>query len=292
MLQSLIDRCYPPILNFCYGITEHRLTKLNMPLTARLFCCLLAALCVMSLFSCATGPATPVVFKQAAENDPLEKTNRAIYGFNQTVDKAVFRPVSEIYRRRFPQPLKLSVGNFFNNLGEPTTILNDILQGNGRQAINDGARFVINTGLGLFGLLDLATPLGLPYHREDYGQTLAVWGIPSGPYLVLPILGPSNARDAVGKLPALFLTDPLLLITDEPYLGAGRYGLLHAGFRTLHAIDLRAQLLVLDPLIELQLDPYLFLRESYRQNRFNAITDNRNEPLQVPSSIEEILFSD
>ena len=132
----------------------------------------------------------------------------------------------------------------------------------------------------------------MPYHREDYGQTLAVWGIPSGPYLVLPILGPSNARDAVGKLPALFLTDPLLLITDEPYLGAGRYGLLHAGFRTLHAIDLRAQLLVLDPLIELQLDPYLFLRESYRQNRFNAITDNRNEPLQVPSSIEEALFSD
>ena len=263
-----------------------------MLLTARLFYCLLAILCVTSLFSCATRPAPPAAFRQAAANDPLEKINRAIFSFNQAVDDSAFRPVSEIYRRRLPQSLKLSVSNFFINLGEPTTILNDVLQGKARQAINDGARFVINTTLGLFGLLDLATPLGLPYHREDYGQTLALWGIPSGPYLVLPILGPSNARDAAGKLPALFLTDPLLLITNEPYLGAGRYGLLHAGFRTLHAIDLRAQLLGLDPLIELQLDPYLFLRESYRQNRFNAITDNWNEHLKVSSSIEDILFSD
>ena len=128
--------------------------------------------------------------------------------------------------------------------------------------------------------------------QEDYGQTLALWGVPSGPYLVLPVLGPSNVRDLVGKLPALFLTDPLLLITDEPFLGGGRYGLLHAGFRTLHAIDLRAQLLPLDSLIELQVDPYSFLQESYRQKRHNAINDGAGQDNQVPRSVEKALFDD
>ena len=224
-------------------------------------------------------------------SDPLESTNRALHNFNQAIDQTAFKPIAKIYRKRLPLPVRLSVNNFFRNLGEPTTIVNDILQGKGRQAVNDGGRFAINTTLGLLGLLDLATPLGLPYHTEDYGQTLARWGVPAGPYLVLPIFGPSNVRDAVGKLPALYLSDPLFLINDEPYLGAGRYGLLHAGFRTLHAIDLRAQLLGADALVKIQLDPYLFLRETYRQRRQHAIDDYRASE-KIDPTVAEALFGD
>ena len=225
-------------------------------------------------------------------NDPLESTNRAMHGFNQAIDQTTFKPIAKIYRKRLPLPVRLSVKNFFRNLGEPTTIVNDILQGKGRQAVNDGGRFAINTTLGLLGLLDLATPLGLPYHTEDYGQTLALWGMPSGPYLVLPILGPSTLRDAFGKLPALFITDPLLLVSDEPYLGGGRYGLLHASFRTLHAIDLRAQLLTLDSLMSLQLDSYSFLRETFRQNRRNQIHDMDEKSNHLSAQEENVLFGD
>jgi|TARA_B100000686_G_scaffold206933_2_gene213865 phospholipid-binding lipoprotein MlaA len=225
-------------------------------------------------------------------NDPLESTNRALHGFNQAIDQTTFKPIAKIYRKRLPLPVRLSINNFFRNLGEPTTIVNDILQGKGKQAVNDGARFAINTTLGLLGLLDLATPLGLPYHTEDYGQTLALWGMPSGPYLVLPILGPSTLRDTFGKLPALFITDPLLLVSDEPYLGGGRYGLLHASFRTLHAIDLRAQLLPLDSLMSLQVDSYSFLKATFRQNRLNQIHDMEEKSNQLSVREEDVLFSD
>lgn len=224
-------------------------------------------------------------------SDPLESTNRALHNFNQAIDQTAFKPIAKIYRKRLPLPVRLSVKNFFRNLGEPTTIVNDILQGKGRQAVNDGGRFAINTTLGLLGLLDLATPLGLPYHTEDYGQTLALWGVPSGPYLVLPILGPSTLRDTFAKLPALFITDPLLLVSNEPYLGDGRYGLLHASFRTLHAIDLRAQLLPLDSLMGLQLDSYSFLKETFRQSRLNQIRDSEGGSNQISAGEEDVLFS-
>ena len=241
------------------------------------------------LVGCATTHHSP---DSARAVDPLENTNRAVYALNNRIDRVLFKPAAEIYREQLPQPFRVVVSNFFRNLGEPTTILNDILQGKGRQTINDGARFAINTTLGVFGLFDIATPLGLTHHHEDYGQTFARWGIPDGPYLVLPLFGASNLRDTAGKLPALFFSDPLFIISDEPYLGAGRYGLLHAGFRTLHAIDLRAQLLSVDPLIEIQLDPYLFLRETYRQHRLNAINDDRLTGEKIDSAVEEMLFDD
>ena len=223
--------------------------------------------------------------------DPLERSNRAVFAFNQRIDRVLFKPAAEIYKAELPLVLRTGVSNFFHNLAEPTTILNDILQGKGRQTINDGARFAINTTLGVFGLFDVAGSLGLVHHQEDYGQTLARWGVPAGPYLVLPVFGSSNVRDAAGKLPALYLSDPLFLISNEPYLGAGRYGLLHAGFRTLHAIDLRAQLLGADSLVKIQLDPYLFLREAYRQQRLHAINDY--QPLEkIDPAMEEALFGD
>ena len=223
--------------------------------------------------------------------DPLERSNRAVFAFNQRIDRVLFKPAAEFYKAQLPPTLRAGVTNFFRNLAEPTTVLNDILQGQGRQTINDGARFAINTTLGVFGLFDVAGSFGLVHHQEDYGQTLARWGVPAGPYLVLPVFGSSNIRDAVGKLPTLYLTDPLFLISDEPYLGAGRYGLLHAGFRTLHAIDLRAQLLGTDPLIKMQLDPYLFLREAYRQRRLLAINDYQATE-KIDPVVEEALFGD
>ena len=259
---------------------------------ARLLYCLFVISWAMSLSGCAARSSGATLPEQHAISDPFEGLNRATHGVNQIIDQSVFKPAAKIYQRRLPQPLRLTIRNFFQNLGEPTTIVNDLLQGRGGRAVTSGARFAINTTLGLFGLMDLATTLGFPRHQEDYGQTLALWGVPSGPYLVLPVLGPSNVRDLVGKLPALFLTDPLLLITDEPFLGGGRYGLLHAGFRTLHAIDLRAQLLPLDSLIELQVDPYSFLQESYRQKRHSAINDGAGQDNQVPRSVEKALFND
>ena len=219
----------------------------------------------------------------------MEATNRSIYNFNENIDQVVFKPAAELYRDNLPLPLQAGVSNFFRNLAEPTTVVNDLLQGKFLQAVNDSARFVINTSLGVFGLIDIAGKLGLLRHQEDYGQTLARWRVPDGPYLVLPLFGPSNLRDVVGKLPALYLTDPLFVIADEPYLGAGRYGVLHAGFRTLHAVDLRARLLVTDQVIRLQLDPYLFVREAYRQRRLNVIHDGE-PPVGLDSFFEDALF--
>jgi phospholipid-binding lipoprotein MlaA len=243
---------------------------------------------LLLLGGCATG--TQPLSGATHGLDPLERPNRAVFAFNQRLDRVVFKPAAEIYNEQLPPVLRSGVSNFFRNLAEPTTILNDILQGQGHQAINDSARFAINTTLGVFGLLDVAGSLGLEHHQEDYGQTLARWGVPAGPYLVLPVFGPSNVRDAAGKLPALYLSDPLFLVSDEPYLGAGRYGLLHAGFRSLHAIDLRAQLLGTDPLIKIQLDPYSFLREAYRQRRLHAI-DGDLEAVKIDPALEEELFS-
>jgi len=248
----------------------------------------LPLLFLLLLSGCATG-GHPL--NAAPERDPLERSNRAVFAFNERIDQVLFKPAAEIYREQLPPAFRAGVSNFFRNLAEPTTVLNDILQGRGRQTINDGARFAINTTLGLFGLFDVAGSLGLAHHHEDYGQTLARWGVPAGPYLVLPLFGPSNVRDVAGKLPALYLSDPLFLISDEPYLGAGRYGLLHAGFRTLHAIDLRAQLLSADSLVKIQLDPYLFLREAYNQRRQHAI-NNYQTTEKLDPAMEEALFGD
>jgi phospholipid-binding lipoprotein MlaA len=247
--------------------------------------------CALLLCGCAIGELSSRP-NLGDITDPLEKVNRAVFDFNQFIDRGLFRPAAVIYQKRTPEPLRLSVRHFFENLSEPTTVLNDILQGKGLQAINDGTRFAVNTTLGVFGLLDVATLLNLPRHQEDYGQTLAQWGVPTGPYLVLPILGPSNARDALGKLPALFLSNPLLLISNEPYFGVGRYGLLHTGFRTLHAIDLRARALAIDPLVRMQVDPYTFLREGYHQSRLDAIYDQQGPSSYVDTTTEEALFND
>lgn len=196
--------------------------------------------------------------------DPLQPFNRAMFTFNDVVDRAVFRPLAVGYRAVLPQRVRNGVNNFFNNLRAPTTLLNDILQGKPQRAQETINRFLVNSTIGLLGFVDIATRIGFPKHQEDYGQTLAVWGVPSGPYIVLPLLGPSTLRDAVGKVPEFYIADPLWE-PDDTAVTIARFG--------VRAVDIRSRLLDLDRVIKMQVDPYLFFRETYLQNRQRAILD-------------------
>jgi len=199
-----------------------------------------------------------------ATSDPVQSFNRAMFAFNDAVDRALIRPLAVGYRAVLPQRMRNGVNNFFNNLRAPTTLLNDLLQGKPKRAQQTINRFVVNSTLGLLGFVDIASRLGFPAHQEDYGQTLAVWGIPSGPYLVLPLLGPSTARDALGKVPEFYIADPLW-DPDDTAVTVTRFG--------LRAVDIRSRLLDLDRIVQMQVDPYLFFRETYLQNRQRAIMD-------------------
>jgi len=197
------------------------------------------------------------------DGDPLIRANRAVLNVNLKTDRYVLKPVAKTYAK-LPRPVRRGVGNFFSNLGEPTTVANDLLQGKLAHAGRDAGRFVINTVFGWFGLFDVASALGLPKREEDFGQTLAVWGVPPGPYLVLPLLGPSNLRDFTGSFtPAYMQTD---LTADLEYPAS----LYAAG---VEAVDARAAFLGADEALELQPDKYLFLRETYRQERAAQIAD-------------------
>jgi len=199
-----------------------------------------------------------------ATSDPVQSFNRAMFAFNDAVDRALIRPLAIGYRAVLPKRIRIGVNNFFNNLRAPTTLLNDLLQGKPKRAQQTVNRFMVNSTLGLLGFVDIASKLGFPAHQEDYGQTLAVWGIPSGPYLVLPLLGPSTARDALGKVPEFYIADPLW-DPDDTAVTVTRFG--------LRAVDIRSRLLDLDRIVQMQVDPYLFFRETYLQNRQRAIMD-------------------
>ncbi|MEM7194512.1 MAG: VacJ family lipoprotein [Pseudomonadota bacterium] len=228
---------------------------------------------VLALGGCATT---------SPDNDPYEGVNRKIMDFNLSSDRYVLKPIAKTYDK-LPNPVKNGVGNFFSNLLEPYTILNDLLQGKFRKAGRDTGRFVINTTIGLLGLSDPATEMGLEKQREDFGQTLAVWGVPSGPYLVLPIFGPSNLRDTVGLIPAFAGGDPVSAAnTPERYWGTG-----------LRLVNVRAGLLPFDDVLELQPDKYVFLREAYRQRRQTMIADGQVDTgAQDEELLDELLDED
>jgi phospholipid-binding lipoprotein MlaA len=211
--------------------------------------------------------------EQADGHDPWEKLNRSIYRFNDAVDRAVIKPLAKGYRRITPRPVRRSVGNFFRNLLEPTTVVNDLLQGKPLQAMSDTSRLLLNSTLGIAGLFDVATKIGVERNQEDFGQTLAVWGISPGPYVVLPFIGPSNVRDAFGLLPYYYYTDPRLALDEIE----ARVALI-----AIDVIDFRSQLLGATKLLDMQLDPYLFSRESYRQKRLDLIYDG-DPPLDESS---------
>lgn len=204
--------------------------------------------------------------------DPNEKTNRKFYEFTDMVDRNILAPVADVYIKYVPNPMQRSIGNFYDNVAYPNVILNDFLQGKIRQGFQDTLRFVINSTIGGVGLFDVAGPMGLPQHDEDFGQTLGVWGVGTGSYLFVPLLGPSSYRDAPG-IPVSFFSNMLFVA------GTFASSAVMAPISVLGIIDKRARLSgpmrVRD---QAALDPYLFVREGFLQQRKHLIYDGDPPP--------------
>lgn len=200
--------------------------------------------------------------------DPWEPLNRPIYAFNRTFDSLTYKPIAKVYEFVFPELIRQGVTNFSRNLRTPLVMINNGLQGKGSDAANDLGRFLLNSTLGLGGILDPATDVGLDRHDEDFGQTFAVWGVPAGPFVSVPLLGPNTLRDAL-LIPLNFYADPLLHL-DNSSVRDKLYG--------LRAIDLRQRLFAAEELIKDSPDRYLTLRESFLQRRRYLIFDG-NPPV-------------
>lgn len=233
----------------------------------------LAAVLLLGMAACATRPPADdpealAEFRQT--NDPAEPFNRAMYDVHQGIDRFVLRPVAQGYRAVVPQPLRQGIRNVLGNLRTPVILINDMLQGEPRRAGDTLGRFVINSTLGLGGIFDVAaSQFGVRGHSEDFGQTFARWGVGEGPYLFLPVLGPSNPRDLTG-FAAGIAADPFTWIGQGPAVDA-----LTGARAGMTVVDTREGLL--DPLEQLErgsLDPYATLRSAYRQRR-QAEIENR-----------------
>jgi len=200
----------------------------------------------------------------------MESMNRSFYAFNNALDRAVLKPIAKGYTKALPAGLRESVFNFFSNLGYPTVFINALLQGKFTQGVEDTARFVFNSTLGIGGLFDVSTGFGLARHKEDFGQTLAVWGVGPGAYLDLPLLGPNSVRSAIA-IPADAYTSILTYVqANSVQLPLEGTEIVDKRARLSSAIKLRD---------ESALDPYIFQREAYLQHRRNLIYDG-NPPLQ------------
>ena len=227
-----------------------------MSLAAYLGRWLTLVLC-LALGACATGP-------MANPADPLEPLNRAIYSFNDTVDRAVLKPVATVYRDATPSLVRRGVGNFFGNLEDVWSFVNNVLQFKGEAAASSFMRVSVNTVFGFAGLLDVASEMRIERFTEDFGQTLGHWGVSPGPYLVLPLLGPSNLRDTAA-LPVDWRGDAVLYVKEEPV----RYSLIG-----LRVVDQRAELLRAGTILDqVALDKYSFIRDAYLQRRRNLVYD-------------------
>ena len=230
-----------------------------------------------SVFTLLTGCATTQsADPEVSNNDPFESVNRPIYRGNDFIDRRIARPVTEAYVSYTPQPIQNSVSNFFDNVVYPNVILNDFLQGKVTQGLEDLGRFLVNSTFGFLGVWDMATPLGLEAHDEDFGQTLGAWGMDESIYLMLPFIGPSTVRD-VPNLGVSTVTN-ILFYVSSPYV---------VPVALLGFIDLRARL---DEAVtfrdETAVEPYLFTREAYLQHRKFLIYDG-NPPVD-----DDLFFDD
>ncbi len=212
-----------------------------------------------------TGCATRGAPVATEPNDPFERVNRVVFSLNDLGDRYVLRPVAVGYERGLPEQLRSGVRNVFRNLLYPVTIANAFLQGKMSQAGRDGARFLVNSTIGLAGLFDPATRIGLVENDEDFGQTLGVWGVSQGPYLVIPIFGPSTVRDGAGSLVDAPLTPFVAIAGDETTVQIGLYA--------LYQVDQRSRLLDVDQMVFESYDPYAFVRDAYLQNRRYRVLD-------------------
>ncbi|MBM3564841.1 MAG: VacJ family lipoprotein [Alphaproteobacteria bacterium] len=234
---------------------------------------LLALLVLPALPGCATAPDLRDAEARAEYeriNDPIEPFNRAIFALNRAIDKALIRPLATLYRDLVPQAVRDAIGNVLANLGTPVVLANDVLQGEPERAKRTLARFVVNSTVGMGGIADVAAEMGVPRHTEDFGQTLAVWGVGEGPYLVLPLIGPSNPRDAVG-LVADFFTSPLnwyAVNTGQDWITFAHTGTTALDSRTRH-------MKALDEVEQTSLDYYAAIRSLYRQRRQDEIRNGQ-----------------
>ena len=217
------------------------------------------------LFGLLTGCAT------VDDKDPMEGYNRAIFAFNETADEYVAEPVAKAYVAVTPEPVVKGINNFFNNIRDFITFINDILQLKGENAINDGGRVVVNTTIGLLGFIDVHSMNGGERRKEDFGQTLAFYGWENSAYFVLPLLGPSTVRDTGGLLVDSLFFDPISYIENVRVRNA---------IRVVQFIDARAELLNATAILdEAALDPYAFQRDSYLQYRERLINDEEEQDL-------------
>ena len=227
-----------------------------------------AAACAVlaSAAGCATGPD---------RRDPYEPFNRGVYRLNDGIDRAVLQPTARAYRAVLPGFVRTSIGNVLSNVGDVRNALNKTLQGEFRAAYVDVGRVLMNSTLGVGGMFDIASAAGVEKHNEDFGQTLGVWGFEGGSFLMLPLVGPSSARDVLGRL-VDYAADPLT------YAGVG------VAARGAEAIDTRSQLLEAGALLNAAaLDPYLFLRDAYLQRRDALVRDGRPAPIAHESEIAQ-----
>ena len=217
---------------------------------------------------CLSACATPMA-ERSDPRDPYENLNRKVFVVNQVFDQVLLKPVARGYSNYAPNFIQDTVGNFFGNLADVWTAVNNFLQGKPREGIQDTGRVAVNTVFGVAGLADVATKLGFPKHQEDFGQTLGVWGVKPGPFVMLPLFGPSTMRDAVAK-PLDLYADPLNLSTraDVEY-----------SLRAMRLVDDRARLLPTTDMIEkVALDPYQFVRDAHFQRREAKVNDANTDP--------------
>lgn len=207
-----------------------------------------------TLSACAT-------IETRSPSDPLEPFNRAVFGFNEALDEAIILPLTNGYMVVTPDPFEAGIANAFNNVGEPMTFANQLLQGKPRASATTLARFGVNTTLGIAGLFDVASGMGLPRRNEDLGQTFGVWGMPSGPYLVLPVLGSSTLRDAAGRTLAIPLTVPYYIDDTEALVAYQGLQILSTSAQFINARDAVTG------------DRYLLLRDAYLQRREFLVND-------------------
>lgn len=220
---------------------------------------LFISFCIACLSACATTGALD-------ERDPWEGLNRGVYSFNQTMDDVLFNPIGKVYNFILPDVIDAGVSNFFSNIGQLSVIANDILQFKFDQTVNDTVRLFLNSTLGLLGFFDIASEAGLHSSKEDFGQTLAHWGVGPGPYLVVPFFGPATVRDATGFIVDKGVMNPISYIDND---------LTRAGLLALNYVDFKSDLLSTSDLIgEASLDEYEFIKNAYFEKRANQISDN------------------
>jgi len=209
-------------------------------------------------------------------NDPFEDLNRDIFIFNEKLDEKFLKPAALTYRKVTPQFARTGVTNFFNNLEEIDTTVNQLLQGEIKYALNDTSRFVINSTIGLFGLLDVASKMGLERHEEDFGQTLGVWGFNSGPYIMIPFLGPSNPRDLLSRPISGFLSGTFAMEDND----------VKITLVGIDALETRERLLDAETLIIG--DKYIFVKDAYVQSREYEINNGSTEDDEFLDDMDDI----